>query len=468
MSLYIKIRDTQTGQIVRPMNAQFSDKWPKLHDLSNNRWISYNNFTSDSYIFSGNFSSNDNQRYEIYHPRYPKHRFQISNRESTSFRRRSGAMAYLLRSQNIIEIGMTPHHLIPFNGRHRFIFGANLAWLDGRYGWDLKRPLSNASRQNVIEYFNQMQNVFGCHIVRIWLFEGCEGLIFSPGRVEMEEEMAESIRFIQRIARQQNLFIYWCLLSSHPRNNREGFLNDIKIIMSMRNPETSSFLKHALHSFIDAIRERSNNNVFPNVFAIDVMNEPEKYINEEGITWNDIQNYIRACCTEIKNYSGNNLMVSCGCNSAAYLHQPSEEMLERYYQNLGLDFYDYHRYNTEGLDKSFDQLNLDKPCIIGEFGQSGETPWDDDLQRQATSNFIEQSWHLGYGGCLVWNYNYKNFIEVYRRMHHNEEDSQEDEDTEQQAKIKNRTSLINNDGSPRPVSETMSQFNREYSYYTSI
>ena len=456
MNVYIKLIDRPTGQVVRPMDSRFSDRWPKIHDISNNEWSHYSRFVDDYYLFSGSYSANSGQRYEIYHPRYPKQEIPISIFQSTRFNGRSGNMNHHI-FRNRIEFQLIPHHLISVNGRDRFIFGANLAWLDGKYGHDLKRPLSEESRQNITEYFNKMSNLFNCHIVRVWVFEACEGLTFNSGRVEMESEMENSIRFIQRIAHQQNLSIYWCLLSSHPQHNREAFQRDIEIIRSASSPQDCSFLNSALHYFIDALRQQPNVNNFPNVFAIDVMNEPEKYISEGGLTWNDIQNFIGASCNAIKNYSGNKLLVSCGSTGGGWVNDSLENTIVKY-KELGLDFYDYHKYDNAGLEKTFDQLNLDKPCIIGEFGQDKNSSWNDDLQVRVANNFIEQSWHLGYAGCLIWHYNFKNFKKFYYHHHYSKSDTL----------LKNRASLIYDNGSPRPVRETMEQFNNDYYCYTSI
>jgi len=74
------------------------------------------------------------------------------------------------------------------------------------------------------------------------------------------------------------------------------------------------------------------------------------------------------------------------------------------------------------------------------------------------NNFIEQSWHLGYAGCLIWHYNFKNFKKFYYHHHYSKSDTL----------LKNRASLIYDNGSPRPVRETMEQFNNDYYCYTSI
>ena len=99
-------------------------------------------------------------------------------------------------------------------------------------------------------------------------------------------------------------------------------------------------------------------------------------------------------------------------------------------------------------DQLHSKLNLDKPCIIGEFGQD-QSGFHDKLQKGVARNFIEQSWHLGYGGCLIWDYNHKNFDCNKRNENF-------------------RHSLIYRNGSPRPVKDVISVFGTDYDIYTGI
>jgi hypothetical protein len=127
------------------------------------------------------------------------------------------------------------------------------------------------------------------------------------------------------------------------------------------------------------------------------------------------------------------------------------------YVGLGLYFYDYHIYNDSGeLPVSYDAMyaalqnlspavTLDKPCIIGEFGQDRQG-FLDEFQKGVVTNFIHQAWHLGFGGCVVWNYNHRHFDYNKRNDAH-------------------RRSLIYRNGSARPVVGPMSTFSRDYQAY---
>jgi hypothetical protein len=70
-----------------------------------------------------------------------------------------------------------------------------------------------------------------------------------------------------------------------------------------------------------------------------------------------------------------------------------------YYQNLGLDFYEFHRYNNDinyptmdAFSKRADELGMDKPVVLGEIQDLG-------------SNIplpYEKAWELGYQGAWGW------------------------------------------------------------------
>ncbi|MBI3609829.1 MAG: cellulase family glycosylhydrolase [Nitrospirae bacterium] len=434
----------------------------KIHDLSGDRWYEYDDFDQDNgfYIFQRRFSSSSDRRYEIYHPRYPKREITVQTGGSTIYNGRSGARTTVTIQGNRIEMRLNPHHLIHFRGHDRFIFGVNLAWFEGQYDHDLGRndlkgsdPYLDPTQQSyrvhldlLRAYFSQIRNEFKCPIVRFWLFEGCEGLHFTGHTLSgIDSAILENVDQVLNIAGQIGVYIYWCLLSSEPAKRDKpahpGFERDKDIIRSANNPSTSPFLTRVLPEFIRKIDNSQN------VFAIDVMNEPEKYNRPGGLSWELIKQYIRATRDKIKELNPN-IFVSCGSSGGGWVNQEVQEVLQNY-TGLGLDFYDYHCYNNRGqLPMSFDQLygeipRLDKPCIIGEFGQDDHSSWNDNLQRDVVNDFIKQTWHLGYAGCLVWNYNYRNFP----------------------GPEGNHYSLIYRNGSPRPVRNVMREFatsKREY------
>jgi hypothetical protein len=67
---------------------------------------------------------------------------------------------------------------------------------------------------------------------------------------------------------------------------------------------------------------------------------------------------------------------------------------------LGMDFYQYHYYDWMEpwypFDIHFDQLGLDKPCIIGEFPTSNSNI--------SLDTYLETAWSNDYAGIFGWSY----------------------------------------------------------------
>jgi hypothetical protein len=85
--------------------------------------------------------------------------------------------------------------------------------------------------------------------------------------------------------------------------------------------------------------------------------------------------------------------VSLACN-------PEENLTQVH--NLGLDFYDIHIYNDDGELPDLRRFNLDKPIIVGEFGQNPDTPYNDNIKNTSTLNFLTNASGYGYAGAFAW------------------------------------------------------------------
>ncbi len=405
MSLYVKIIDEPTGQVVAPLevlknwNGSCWDSTPEkrilvkiVEEVTDNNGVVKTEvrFTPESfrddgyYFFPQRFPHEPLRRFMIYHPRYPKCTLRVLPGGKTLYVARSAPQQLIHQvGGNRIELQLTPHHLVPFSGRDRFVFGANLAWLDGQYDhdfgpnflpkptqpgqppqppppyptyldpnhWDYQRRLGNLEA-----YFQHMSTVFNCRVVRVWVFEGCEGLDFINNPVSMNPAIGTSVKTILQLAEKYDLYIYWCLLTSKPPKPpnpaHPGFAKDVGIIRSASNPRSSPFLNNALRSFCGAITQGP-----ARTFAIDVMNEPEKYVARGNVNWDQIRTYVRECCRKIKGYLGQSVLVSCGSKGTGWVnHNPPFVETMSNYVGLGLDFYDFHIYNDTGeLPMSYDE-----------------------------------------------------------------------------------------------------------------
>ncbi|MDH4257541.1 MAG: cellulase family glycosylhydrolase [Candidatus Aminicenantes bacterium] len=355
---------------------------------------------------------------------------------------------------------------ILFQDKEYFVFGTNLPWLDGQFDHDIgpnsQHPEWGVAydREHLKAYFLDMK-AMGAHFVRIWLWENAEGLLFDDnGRVSgVHEIMWENLDDLMALAEEFDLPVYWCLISglagigeerlqriapvkdifpwqnigqletllnhTHKLSCKERLLSiqkNLGFIPSgirstplanlMASAEArQAYIENALVPFIS----RYSGN--PHIFAIDIMNEPEADVagprgnwSDEGIDWDSMRTFIAQCTAAVHSTDPSRL-VSCGSG-----WHNEENVRDGYYRGLGLDFYDIHVYRDDGWLPSSSSLNLDKPCLIGEFGQRTDI-WDDTLQNTADTQLMNNAWDLGYAGCLVWDYNYPGAVEVHTLLY---------------------------------------------------
>lgn len=299
-----------------------------------------------------------------------------------------------------------------------FVFGVNLPWLDGGYGHDLgpnhvltTRARCTYNSSHLQAYFTHMsQN--GIRVVRFWTFEGLEGLKFdSKGRViAIDQDMKDNVQDVMRNAASEDLKLYWCILAGtwekdptkHHYSALKGLIQDPS--------KRSSFITNGLKGFLDLVKPYRNH-----VFAIDLINEPEGLAGKwrrilTKVTWKQVTEYIELAATACRDEG-----FDC---SVGFQEPETIGMLQKSYKSSieKLDFYDFHVYNDPGTiikkDKKYREQTIikkDKPCIIGEFGQDGDTNNDrlrDDVQLQADGQLMKNAWKLGYHGCVVWYYNW--------------------------------------------------------------
>jgi hypothetical protein len=162
------------------------------------------------------------------------------------------------------------------------------------------------------------------------------------------------------------------------------------------NTRRDSYINNAVKPLIS--RYRGN----PIIFAIDIMNEIESVIagntgnwTTSGATWTQARDSIRAHRDAIKSVDAGRL-VTCSSGWHDWNNMPQ-------FRGLGLDFYDYHHYSDTPNLPTAASLGMDKPILIGEYGQSS-TSWNDTIQSNAARGFLDQARSKGYAGALIWNY----------------------------------------------------------------
>jgi hypothetical protein len=104
------------------------------------------------------------------------------------------------------------------------------------------------------------------------------------------------------------------------------------------------------------------------------------------------------------------------------------------YANLGLDFYDVKHRDDKGELPIAKELKLDRPILIGSFGQASPER-NDDVQTAAVKALVLGAPQRGYAGYLFSNYGFKDSKDIQ--------------------------SFIGVDGKPRPALEALKSVMKE-------
>jgi hypothetical protein len=288
--------------------------------------------------------------------------------------------------------------LLTIGGKSLFVRGANLAWLDGNYGSDIGlNPIhpSYGINYNSTHMANYMANMksMGCNVIRIWLFEEEEGLTFnSSGQVSgLNSTFLTNLDNIVSLAGQNGLHCYFTLLNSP---TQDGY-GDIYT----NSTDQNDYINNAVIPLVSRYKGNSS------IFAFDINNEIESQIGGSngnygsGITWTQAQSYIKAVASAIHGTDSTRL---CTCTSGWHSWSNLQAGL---FLGLGLDFYDCHVYSDDGGIPTASSLNLDKPVILGEFGQATDS-WNDTTDNTSVGDFVYDAINNGWAGCAKWDYEY--------------------------------------------------------------
>ena len=287
--------------------------------------------------------------------------------------------------------------------------GINLAWLDGAYRHDfgvdpLHKDWSIAFDEGHLStYFADMQRM-NLNVVRVFVFEDLEGLVFENGYVErLDQTLLANLDTAAKLAQDYRLHLYLALANNFTDSCRRGGFKDIVTDQVARK----RYLENAVKPL--ASRFRGNENVF----AFDIMNEPEQEIagregnwRNDGCSWTQMRSFIRANAKTIHEADSKRL-VSCGSGWHSF-----EGLQKRRYFGLGLDFYDVHEYRNDGYLPPVSGLHVDRPVLIGEFNiaVNKDSPptiaQDDGLQNRVVATFLRNARDGGYAGAIVWDYDW--------------------------------------------------------------
>ena len=221
-----------------------------------------------------------------------------------------------------------------------FLVGLNKPCFGGQYDHDLGnnqfskwQPYLPNNFDTVGSFFSQVHDV---DLVRIWLFEGLEGLIFDDNNelVSIERTFLESLKKILDLAAQSNIRVYLCLFDAWAAKHRPATLDPMELAI-----HGTRFISNTLTKLCEFLSDHA-----ATIFAIDLMNEPEGLIEYNITTWNELESTLNKWC----NYLHNNHDFKC---SVGWMRRKNAAK----YSYLDVDFCDFHIYNESGEIPYYDR-----------------------------------------------------------------------------------------------------------------
>ena len=281
-----------------------------------------------------------------------------------------------------------------------YLLGVNYPWLNyghdfGTTAWGHDGSSSEASSKQIDADFAYLKSQ-GVHVVRWFLFGDCRAApeFDADGKVTgFDEHFYPDLDAALATAEKHNIYLILVLLDFHLADKAKqvsgvqlGGRSEVITDPAMRR----SFLDNALRPLLQRYRKNRN------IIAWEVMNEPEGAMTIPGGKWVEesvspaaMQSFVKNVVGYIHKYSSQH--ATLGSASRRWLH---------HWTNSKLDFYQYHYYDKMEsqcpLDYPCAALNLEKPCIVGEFPTKNK--------QRSIKQYLDTIWKNGYAGALAWSY----------------------------------------------------------------
>jgi hypothetical protein len=316
------------------------------------------------------------------------------------------------------------------NGAPVLVRGVNLPAFEAQTGHDLgKNPFRPGDAvwykaDAVDKQFQELADI-GFNVIKMPLFENGEGLKVKDGSVSgLDETFTKNLEDLVERARAHKVKLYLAFTDGWPQG--------------LKNPASDkkaqdAYFKNAVGPI--ARKFKANEGVFAFDFATNASGltmaaapalAGKESTEAKAVTWDQARAFIKSGIEVIKKQDPERLVTSGGASL--------ESIGKGQYANLGLDFYDLKVFSDKGELPIARELRLDRPVIVGSFGQSaGEL--SDEAQASALKAFVLSAPKKGYAGYLFANYGGKD--------------------------VKDINGLINAEGKARPALEALKNVMKE-------
>ncbi len=293
-----------------------------------------------------------------------------------------------------------------------FSVGYNEAWISDTYvNWlasnyffpSISYPIPSAFDGSLVNKLYLGMARGNAKLVRIFLFPAGQGI--SDTTLSLAQEFITNLEAVLSIARQNHMKVELVSLVG----------NDFSVTTASNNPPLYGFLSSVVsqRTGMDALAENIGNilatlkrdGYLDVVAGLDLFNEIELAMNAGYFRdlWIGARNWIGYMAAKIHGIEPSVPLTTSAGASLANL-----EIALGFFSGLGLNYYDFHWYSDSGayplqtamcLRARLDNVKI----ILGEFGQKSAVA-NDNLQRQATANFLRGAKRSCFSAALAWKF----------------------------------------------------------------
>jgi hypothetical protein len=279
----------------------------------------------------------------------------------------------------------------------QLILGVNLAWLDGAFGHDFGHDPRHpdwgvAYDPDHIDALLGFAEAAGVRLLRVWVFESCEGLMFDAGGVTTGIDptfLANFDDFVRRRVPAHDVKLYLTLLAA------QSLADCPAAPVLPAGPARDELFARALRPFVARYGDS------PWVWGIDLMNEPEAAVGGstgnwgDGTSWDVMRDFLAAGARLVRE-AAPGVAVSAGSG-----WHGEANVRDGRFSGLGFSHLDWHAYADDGALPSYASLGRHARVLLGEGGQAGEA-YDDALLAAVLRRMLSDAATQGYWGILPW------------------------------------------------------------------
>lgn len=297
--------------------------------------------------------------------------------------------------------GLPPMVLPPY------LVGYNEAWFGDHFSTDLT---SDFSLSYVNKTFDGIVSAGG-HVVRIWLFELAQGIVWNmsgppPQTQGVASAFLQNLDLVLTAARVRGLWVYVTALDASEATSKAPavYASYFKNMFNNVGGELDAYETKVLGPTLAVLNAHQEN-----IYGFDLINEIEAATQVTSGVFANPYNDSRAFLKKMRDYVKTQSPWLKVTATAGY-GNPANDISLGAFSGLGLDFYDIHEYSDSGTysgaTAACDRAQQDGVFIIlGEYGQSTQAI-DDTIQYNSTAVFLSNSKSLCFKAAIAWRYDY--------------------------------------------------------------